>query len=188
MSPEERCEAARLRTRKWYAENKERLKAERAANPEIAAADRKKCREYYKNNKRKEAARHRKYNAENAEKVAAAKRKYNAENAENIALYTKKYREENKAWFVKYRKEHQKDRIEYNKAWRKANPERVRVWNNRWCEANPEKVKAQGEAYRQTPAYALQLLGYPVEAKNTPGLLVLAKAKIAQLQLLRELR
>ena len=99
--------------KKWYAENKERIKIKRST-PEF----KQKVRERYAKDPQKYRDWHKKWIKEHPEKVREHQRKWIENNQEKVKNFHKKYYEENKEKIVEAQKKWAKENKEYLKKYR----------------------------------------------------------------------
>jgi len=113
----------------------------------------KKCREYRKNNKEKQAEINKKWYENNKEKVAEYNKKYKEENKEKIKEEAKKYREINKekqAEYIKEYYENNKEKIkERVKYWCEDNKDKIIEYRKQYREENKEKIAEHMKEYRE---------------------------------------
>jgi 5-methylcytosine-specific restriction endonuclease McrA len=118
--------------KKYYAENKEKIKAAAnkyyAENKEKIAAQNK---EYYAENKEVIAASNKKYRAENKEKIAAKDKKWYLENKERINIKRKKGYEKNKEKELLVCKEWRDNHPDYQLSYQRANKDKMAEYSNR---------------------------------------------------------
>lgn len=92
MSAQTGLEKRRAYGREWYARNRDRLAAKRAARtPEQVERERARKRDYYRRNKGKLDAKAQKYREVNRERIAAYYREYRAANPETLRTYSRAY-------------------------------------------------------------------------------------------------
>ena len=136
---EARACKARIRTRAWYAANREKAIADkklyRQANLEKLQAREKTYREAHVEQKR---ISDKSYRESNLERIRAKHKAYSKANSEKINAKSKAYRNA------------YPERIsDWNKAAYAANPKKFTARNNKYREAHPEKVQSRHKAYRE---------------------------------------